>query len=53
MGLDIRTDQKENLPVFAAAGGYIASIGIRAQSFGRFIIVRHPNGLSTLYAQFE
>ena len=53
MGLDIRTKQKENLPVYAAAGGYIASIGIRPQSFGRFIIINHPNGLSTLYAHLN
>lgn len=53
MGLDIRTNQKENLPVVAAAGGYIASIGIRSQSFGRFITIRHPNGLSTLYAHLN
>ena len=53
MGLDIRTDQKENLPVFAAADGYIAHIGIRSQSFGRFIIINHPNGLSTLYAHLN
>lgn len=53
MGLDIRTDQKENLPVYAAAEGYIAIIGIRPQSFGRFIIINHPNGLSTLYAHLN
>ncbi|MBI5859048.1 MAG: M23 family metallopeptidase [Sphingobacteriales bacterium] len=53
MGLDIRTDQKENQPVYAAADGYIASIGIRPQSFGRFIIINHPNGLSTLYAHLN
>ena len=53
MGLDIRTDQKENLPVYAAAEGYIAHIGIRPQSFGRFIIIHHPNGLSTLYAHLN
>ena len=53
MGLDIRTDQKENLPVYAAAEGYIAQIGIRPQSFGRFIIINHPNGLSTLYAHLN
>ena len=33
MGLDIRTDAKENQPVYAAADGYIAHIGIRPQSF--------------------
>lgn len=53
MGLDIRTDQKENQPVFAAADGYIASIAVRPQSFGRFIIINHPNGLSTLYAHLN
>lgn len=53
MGLDIRTDQKENLPVYAAAEGYIAHIGVRPGSFGRFIIINHPNGLSTLYAHLN
>lgn len=53
MGLDIRTDQKENQPVYAAAGGFISHIGIRPQSFGRFIVIDHPNGLSTLYAHLN
>lgn len=53
MGLDIRTKAKENLPVYAAAGGYIASVGVRPLSFGRFIIINHPNGLSTLYAHLN
>ena len=53
MGLDIRTNQKENLQVHTAAPGYVAHIGIRPQSFGRFIIINHPNGLSTLYAHLN
>ena len=53
MGLDIRTDQKENQPVFASADGYVAHIGIRPQSFGKFIIINHPNGYSTLYAHLN
>lgn len=53
MGLDLRTQQKENLPVYAAAAGYIAKIGIRPQSFGRFIVINHPNGLSTLYGHLN
>jgi murein DD-endopeptidase MepM/ murein hydrolase activator NlpD len=53
MGLDLRTNQKENLPVYAAAEGYIAHIGVRSQSFGRFIIINHPNGLSTLYGHLN
>ncbi|MES1219538.1 MAG: M23 family metallopeptidase, partial [Bacteroidota bacterium] len=53
MGLDIRTDQKENLPVYASAEGYIAHAGVRSQSFGRYIIINHPNGYSTLYAHLN
>jgi hypothetical protein len=53
MGLDIRTNQKENLQVHAAAEGYIAYVGVRPQSFGRFIIINHPNGYSTLYAHLN
>jgi murein DD-endopeptidase MepM/ murein hydrolase activator NlpD len=53
MGLDLRTNQRENLAVFAAADGYIAHIGIRPMSFGRFIIIRHANGYSTLYAHLN
>ena len=39
--------------MYAAAEGYIAKVGIRPQSFGRFIIINHPNGLSTLYAHLN
>src|SRR5688572_33390793 len=53
MGLDIRTQQRENLPVFAAAEGYIAKISIDATGFGRAIYINHPNGLTTLYAHLN
>lgn len=53
MGLDLRTDQKEDLPVYASADGYISHIGIRPLSFGKFIIIDHPNGYSTLYAHLN
>jgi len=53
MGFDMRTNQKEDLPVFAAADGYVSHIGIRSLSFGRFIIINHPNGFFTLYAHLN
>ena len=53
MGLDLRTNQKENLPVLASADGYIAHIGIRPLSFGKFIIINHSNGYSTLYGHLN
>jgi murein DD-endopeptidase MepM/ murein hydrolase activator NlpD len=53
MGLDIRTNQKPNQLVYAAAEGYIAYVGIRPLSFGRFIMINHPNGLTTLYGHLN
>ncbi len=53
MGFDLRTEQKENYPVFASASGYVAHIGIRPLSFGKYIIINHPNGYSTLYAHLN
>src|SRR5215212_5444228 len=53
MGLDIRTQQKVNLPVYAAADGYIARIKIEPGGFGRAIYINHPNGYTTVYAHLN
>ncbi|HMK04630.1 MAG TPA: M23 family metallopeptidase, partial [Ferruginibacter sp.] len=53
MGLDIRTAQKQNQPVSAAAEGYIAKVKIEPFGFGRAIYINHPNGLTTLYAHLN
>ena len=53
MGLDVRTNQKVNQQVVAAADGYIAFVGIEPLSWGRWIIINHPNGLSTLYGHLN
>ncbi|HVG13490.1 MAG TPA: M23 family metallopeptidase [Chitinophagaceae bacterium] len=53
MGLDIRTLQRENLPVHAAAEGYIAKVKIEPGGFGRAIYINHPNGYTTLYAHLN
>ncbi|MEO7802149.1 MAG: M23 family metallopeptidase [Ginsengibacter sp.] len=53
MGLDCKTDQKENVPVVAAADGYVAKVKIEPYGFGRAIYVNHPNGLTTLYAHLN
>src|SRR4030095_2517404 len=53
MGLDIRTDQKENMPVYAAADGYIARISIHSLSYGKAIYINHPNGLTTVYGHLN
>ncbi len=53
MGLDIRTQRKENLPVYAAAEGFVSRIKIEPGGFGRAIYIAHPNGLTTLYAHLN
>lgn len=53
MGLDCRTDQRENRRVFAAADGYVSRIKIEPWGFGRAISINHPNGLTTLYAHLN
>ena len=53
MGLDIRTDHRENLPVYAAADGYIAEIRIEPAGFGQAIFINHPNGLTTVYGHLN
>ena len=53
MGLDCKTNQRENVPVVAAAAGYIAKVKIEPFGFGRCIYINHPNGLTTLYAHLN
>ena len=53
MGLDIRTQHRENLPVHAAADGYISAVSVDATGFGRAIYINHPNGFTTLYAHLN
>lgn len=53
MGLDVRTNQVVNQNVYAAADGYISFVGIEPLSWGRWIIITHPNGTSTLYGHLN
>ena len=53
MGLDIRTQHRENLPVFAAAEGYVARVQIEPAGFGQAIYIRHPNGYTTVYGHLN
>ena len=53
MGLDLKTLARENLPVHAAADGFISRIKIEPAGFGRAIYITHPNGFTTLYAHLN
>lgn len=53
MGLDLFTQRKENLPIYAAAEGYVSRVKIEPGGFGNAIYIAHPNGLTTLYAHMN
>lgn len=53
MGLDIRTMQRENLPVYAAADGYVRKVKIEKSGFGNAIYIEHYNGFTTVYAHLN
>ncbi|HVS95255.1 MAG TPA: M23 family metallopeptidase [Puia sp.] len=53
MGLDIRTQHRVNLPVYAAADGYIARVSVAPEGFGQAIYIQHPNGYTTVYGHLN
>jgi len=52
-GLDYKTNQKEGLPVLAAADGYVARIKISTFGYGKAIYINHPNGYTTVYGHLQ
>ncbi len=52
-GMDIKTQQRENLPVHAAADGYVSRISVSHTGFGNAIYITHPNGYTTVYAHLN
>lgn len=53
MGLDLFTLRKENLPIYAAAEGFVSRVKIEPGGFGNAIYIDHPNGFTTLYAHMN
>jgi hypothetical protein len=52
-GLDIKTDQREGLEVYAAADGYVKEIRISTSGYGNGLYIQHPNGLFTVYGHLR
>ena len=52
-GVDIKTQQKNGLKVFAAADGYISRIKVSLLGYGKAIYIAHPNGYTTVYAHLS
>lgn len=52
-GLDIKTQQKTGLKVYAAAEGYVSRIKISHYGYGKALYITHPNGYTTVYAHLQ
>ena len=52
-GLDIKTQQREGLKVYASASGYVSRIKISTFGYGKALYVTHPNGYTTVYAHLQ
>ncbi len=52
-GIDIRTNSREGLPVYAVGEGYISRVRIQTTGFGNALYITHPNGLVSVYAHLQ
>ncbi|MDK2770779.1 MAG: M23 family metallopeptidase [Flavobacterium sp.] len=52
-GLDLKTQKKEGLEVFAVADGYVSRIKISSFGYGKAIYITHPNGYTTVYGHLQ
>ncbi|WP_029034921.1 peptidoglycan DD-metalloendopeptidase family protein [Salinimicrobium terrae] len=52
-GLDIKTQQREGLPVYASAEGFVSRINVAHYGYGKAIYIQHPNGYTTVYGHLK
>lgn len=49
-GLDVRTEQRENLNLYSIGNGYVSRVTISHTGFGNCIYISHPGGFTSVYA---
>ena len=49
-GLDVRTEQRENLNLYSIGSGYVSKVTISHKGFGTCIYISHPSGFTSVYA---
>ena len=52
-GLDIKTQQRSGVPIYAPADGYVSRIKVGHYGYGKALYIKHPNGYSTVYAHLQ
>lgn len=52
-GIDIKTQQREGLPVMAIGEGTITRIKVSIWGYGKVIYIAHPNGYTSVYGHLQ
>ncbi len=52
-GLDIKTQQRVGLNVYASANGFVSRIKVSHYGYGKALYITHPNGYTTVYAHLN
>ena len=52
-GIDIKTNRRIGLPVYATADCYISRIKVAIWGYGKVIYINHPNGFTSVYAHLN
>lgn len=52
-GLDLKTEQREGLPVYAPADGHVSRINVQHYGYGKALYILHPNGYTTVYGHLR
>ncbi|PIF01546.1 MAG: peptidase M23 [Maribacter sp.] len=52
-GIDIKTQQREGLPVYAIGNGSVTRIKVSLWGYGKVLYIAHPNGYTSVYGHLQ
>ncbi len=52
-GIDIKTQEREGLPVIAPADGYVSRLKVAKNGYGQALYLIHNNGITTVYGHLS
>lgn len=52
-GIDIKTQGREGLPLYASHDGHVSRIGVGPYGYGLVLYIDHPNGYTTVYGHMQ
>ncbi len=52
-GLDIKTQQRTGVPIYAPADGYVKRIKVGHYGYGKALYIQHSTGYSTVFAHLD